>query len=298
MKKNPIGSFAVPFDKEAGTFGEMKTVSDVAVSASTTVALFNGRLYATGSDGITVVNTETLEKIYSTGKYQISDKKSVVPANLTLSIGYATEENGNTVYLYGNSNTSPNHQFVLKDNETATEGTMTLLNSVTEAPNFSTSQIFVAPNGSLLFVNDSGYLYYLASKPGAVVYPVEEQITALGDQLTEENQEAFLAAETAYNELDELHKPLVKEELVTRLQTFRQAYEEKLKQEEEDKNNAEEDKKDEAEEENTPISPSLPNDNEKEENPNSGVPTPTTAIFFSLLAGGCALAFRKKKIRL
>ncbi len=223
------GIHAVGFDATNGKFGNSETVSDVSVTANTTVLLYNGRLYATTNDGITVVNTKTMQKIYSTGGYALSDTKTVSPQNITLSIGYATKENGNTVYLYGNSNTSPNYQFVLQDSETATSGELTLLNTVTENPNWSTSQVYVTPDGSLFLTNDSAYLYYLAGKPGKTVYPVEQQIAALDQTLTDQNQARFLAVWQAYQAMSESDKALVKDQLVELLNSLNEQYEQKMK---------------------------------------------------------------------
>ncbi len=278
------GIHAAEFDSANGKFGKLETVPDVSVTASTTVLLYNGRLYAT-TDGITVVNTKTMQKIYSTGGYAISDTKTVSPQNLTLSIGYATKENGNTVYLYGNSNTSPNYQFVLQDSETATTGKLDLLNTVTENPNWSTSQVFVTPDGSLFLTNDSAYLYYLAGKPGKTIYPVEQKIAALDRTLTDQNQAEFLSVWQAYQTMDESDQALVKEELVELLTNLHDQYEQKINNTQTDDGNS-----------NPPADvPSNPPQAD-ENNPVTGESTTYAAVGILLLAG-TVLGVSRKKVR-
>ena len=177
------GIHAVNFDAEKGTFGEMRTVEGVAAYGGSTVSVYNHRLYAT-ADGITVVDTNTLEKIYSTGPCvaEVEGQETQISPSgrLTISIGYATSKNDNTVYIYGNSNSSPNHQVVLRDSETAVSGTLEYLNTAAVNPNWSTSQIYVANDGSLVFVNDGATLYCLRSNPdlSALLQEAKEEKTA------------------------------------------------------------------------------------------------------------------------
>ncbi len=192
----------IKFDGNTGKFGEMTKVEGVKAAANTTVAYAYGRIYDVTRDGIAVVNADTLETIYVAGPCKSADGEEVLPSSLSISTAYATKKSGYTVYLYGNSNTNPNSQVVMKDSQTTTEGQVELLSTVTVRPQYCTSQIFFGEDGSLIFVNDSSNLYCLRSKvskedvlPDQIIDRIDQiQEVALEDKETIERLEADYAS--------------------------------------------------------------------------------------------------------
>ena len=200
--------FVVPFDEKQGTFGEAVQVADFGTAQNSTVAYCYGRIYAYDAveRGIAVIDADTLKVIYVADSSM--DDKALGLSSLSISTAYATQENDYTVYLYGNTNTNPNGQAVLKDSQTTTQGDLTFLNEVTFHPQYSTSQVYIADDGSLVFVNDSSCLYCLRSKvtrEQVAVEQVIDKIAALpkAEDLTLEDEALVCKVRSAYDDLTE-----------------------------------------------------------------------------------------------
>ena len=160
--------YSVNFDNKTGKFGTSKT-AELGGSCNCTPIVYKDRLYISSPTGIHVFNKNTLEQIYLAESTDMGVGKQNI-RHLSLSTAYSKESNNYEVYLYGYNYSTPGYVSVLKDNQTSTDGTIELLHTNTESPQYSTSNIVIADDGSLLYVNDSARLFCLKST-------VKEQIT-------------------------------------------------------------------------------------------------------------------------
>lgn len=149
---------------EDGTFDKSAVLSvDVSGQTTTIPTAFNGRLYVTSgtmtsSGGMDVYDATTLERLYSVDLGGISQS---IPL---LSTGYATAENGNTVYLYVCLNNANGSIVCVKD----FEGNMNPIVQFTYNPSsiqYCTHSLVADENGVLYYKNDAKYLFALKSAP-------------------------------------------------------------------------------------------------------------------------------------
>ncbi|MHC6181209.1 PQQ-binding-like beta-propeller repeat protein [Clostridium sp. JNZ X4-2] len=131
---------------------------------------YNGRIYICGSEGLNVIDADTFEVIY-TADFEAGESPKL--GSLTLSKGYATVENGNQVYLYFNTNTRPNKIYVLADNENSTKGTIKKLYDGSKYEQFSTSNVVVADDGSLIVVNDYAAMFRVKGTANGEAKPIK-----------------------------------------------------------------------------------------------------------------------------
>lgn len=206
------------FDRDS-----VKSIAIDSTSYTDTPVIYNGRLYI----GKYVINTSDLSLIYTAdigvGAYAGGEN------GMTLNASYATEDNNQTVYVYGHSNTSPDNICVLKDstaNNAENPGTVETLWTNNLYPQFTTSYLMPAPNGSIFFVNDTSNLFCLKSKVTSEqvdaenqAQPVVNQIQALpeADSLTLDNESAVTAARTAFDALGQDVQKYVSEDITSRL---------------------------------------------------------------------------------
>lgn len=189
---------------------------------------FNGKVYVCGQKGLNVIDADTFKLLY-TAPFEAGEETQL--GSLTLSTAYANKENGQQIYLYFNTNTNPNKIYVFADNDKAASGIVKKLYEAKTYPQYSTSNVVVADDGSLLVVND--YCSMLRIKGTATIETLKQEkyvqtmINDLGDKLTDENEEAFLEAEKAYTELTETQKGQIDN---AKLIAFRSQYNEKHKE--------------------------------------------------------------------
>ncbi len=169
--------------------------------------MYNGRIYVTGEYGLNVIDATTFDLIY-TAPFEDGDNSK--KGTLTLTSAYATEENGQQVYMYFNISSKPNAVYIFADNENATSGIVKKLYMAEEYPQYSTSNVVVADNGSLIGVNDYCAMFCISSLASASSVQqqkdVQAMIDALDDTLTDDNEDELAEVEDAYNALTDGQK--------------------------------------------------------------------------------------------
>ncbi|MCI1944763.1 Ig-like domain-containing protein [Clostridium luticellarii] len=181
---------------EDGTFGEYKSI-DVQSQCPT---VYKGRLYITTNAGASVYDAETMELIYTA---EVRDNALTGFVNgPTIVTAYATEENNQTVYIYGHTNSNPDTISVWKDSQTnnaENPGTVEVLYKNEVKPQFATSNVVVSEEGNLIFVNDSANLFCLKSGVTPVTGVTLDKAT---DVLTVGDTDTLTAAATPDNATD------------------------------------------------------------------------------------------------
>lgn len=161
----PTGSngtlYKIKVDESTGKFGEAKT-AELGGQSNCAPVIYKDRLYVSAPTGIYVFNKNTLEQIYLAEATDMGKGNQNI-RHLSLSTAYAKESNNYEVYIYGYDYATPGYVSLLKDNQKATDGTVELIHENTESPQYSTSNIVIADDGSLLYVNDSNHLFCLKS---------------------------------------------------------------------------------------------------------------------------------------
>ena len=193
-----------------GTFNKNE-IKSIAIS-SQCPTVYNGRLYLANS----VVDAETMELIYTApvedGAYGGGVNGS------TMITTYATEANSQTVYIYGHSNSNPDKICVFKDsqaNNADNPGSVKLLWTNEAKPQYATSNLVVAQDGSLVFVNDSANLFCVKSNmtkekleyersPEGVMAKIEALPEA--ERINLQDKAAIEDARSAYEELSKEDK--------------------------------------------------------------------------------------------
>ena len=154
--------YKIGFNEETGKFKDAKT-AELGKQSNCAPVIYKNRLYVSSLNGIHVFDKNTLKQIYLAESEDMGKGKKNI-RHLSLSTAYAKESNNYEVYLYGYDYDTPGIVSVLKDNQKMEDSTVQLLHENTESPQYSTSNIVIADDGSLLYVNDSNHLFCLKSK--------------------------------------------------------------------------------------------------------------------------------------
>jgi len=144
--------------------GSFDTTSVLRVEGRTEgCAAYNGRLYI----GASVYDARTMKLIYNAAYASGADTTSKNGA--TICTTYATAANNQTVYVYYHTYGNPDQICVLADstaNNEDNKGTVQPIWNNLVSPEYNSSQVVIAQDGSLVFVNDSANLFCLKSKAG------------------------------------------------------------------------------------------------------------------------------------
>ncbi|MBV1684132.1 hypothetical protein KR505_12050 [Eubacterium callanderi] len=187
-----------------GTFDKNAVQSiDINHETAQCPTIYNGRLYL----GEYVYQADTLELIY---KAQIDEDAQGSGRNgQTVVTAYATEENNQTVYVY-------NHAYgtdtisVLQDSTANNAENPGKVTKIKDGAGFNTCNTIIAPDGSLVFVNDTATLFCLKSTVTQEQVEAEktyqgiiDKIEALpeADKVQLSDKANIEAVRTAYNAL-------------------------------------------------------------------------------------------------
>lgn len=142
--------------------------------------IYNDRLYLAGQSfgaqmPVFVVDTNTMTTLYQTDAVNSAGSAALTTA-------YASAENGNQVYLYFVANESSDNLFILKDKEGQTAPQVEVVPGIGRRQ-YCSQSIAIAPNGSLVWYNDAGYLYCYGNKGDTAITAadVQRQIERLPD---------------------------------------------------------------------------------------------------------------------
>jgi len=125
-----------------------------------TPVIYNGRLYI-GGGGYTmgsaepfhVIDAETMKEIYSV--------PLLTKGSASVSTAYATEQNGNQVYIYMVPYAPVDNRsqlWIIKDKEGQTKADYEVISGVGHSQ-YCSQSVAIAEDGSLIWYNDGGYLY-------------------------------------------------------------------------------------------------------------------------------------------
>ncbi len=149
---------------EDGTFGETTSVflgeaPTDSINCTSTPTIHNGRIYVGsfyGTNGrLYVIDANTMTPIYWATNSACGDIKS----SPLLSIGYATAENSEKVYVYVTHNAFSGGLYYIEDTIATTQSELKPLITPTEGKQFCMSSVAVDNEGTLYYSNDSGYLF-------------------------------------------------------------------------------------------------------------------------------------------
>lgn len=170
-----IISYEVLPNGELDQDSKMEWASGVEYGGTqSTPVIYNDRLYIGGGGGTMgsnepfhVVDANTMTTIYTIDGL-------LSKGSAAISTAYATEENGNQVYIYMVPYAPESHiegsgrdqvqvytnsyLWIIKDKEGQTEPEYEIVENVGE-PEFCSQSIAIAANGSLIWYNDAGYVY-------------------------------------------------------------------------------------------------------------------------------------------
>ena len=194
--------YSVKLDNKTGKFGESKSLR-LGSQSNCAPVVYRDRVYVTSKSGIHVINKNTLEQIYLAEATDMGQDSQFI-RHLSLTTAYAREDNNYEVYLYGYNYSTPGYVSLLKDTQVAEDGEVQLLHTNTESPQYSTSNVVIADDGSLLYVNDSRHLFCLKSKVTEESYNNEliSLVNAkIPSEVTVDNISEVVAATKAYDKL-------------------------------------------------------------------------------------------------
>lgn len=184
-----------------GTFGDVKSI-DIGGSYSQNPIVHNGRLYLENN----VIDANTMELIYTAKIGEGADSRAA--GGWTISKTY--EDDDQTVYLYGHTGTQISVWKVSPQNNADNPGTIEKLWENNLQPQATTCNIVIAPDGSLVFVNDSARLFCVKSTVTKEQVDAERTYQGVIDKINAlpeagkvqiSDKAAIEAARTAYNAL-------------------------------------------------------------------------------------------------
>jgi len=153
-----LGTDGMP---KAGTVRQWNSGTKDGATQSTPV-IYNGRLYLAGNgEPFRVLNAETLKGIYSV---PVSSKGSAA-----VSTAYATEENGNQVYIYllpyKPDEKEQSELWIISDKKGQTRAKYEVVDYETEGQ-YCSQSVAIAEDGSLVWYIDNRYLYCYENSVG------------------------------------------------------------------------------------------------------------------------------------